>query len=442
MSEKSRKGVLKLIGLSLGVTASQLALIVIGMSDSVMMGRVSRRGLAAGTLVSSFYNLGLLFCMGMIIPIAVQIGNSKFRDTEEKRTAITVAYYRISLITSLLTILFLFITVKINLSVGKDTEMLRIAERYAIGIMPGIIPWVMFYLIRNILLCYQRVKLTTILACISVILNILLNRVFIYGFGIFHVFGIEGCAIATSLTNWIIFLTAFCVLRKDRSIIPELRKIVKSDRRYIGPTIKLGIPTGLVFFSEYLIFSFGNSLLSSMSTTAVVAFGIAVSWLNLMYMFPVALSQVITEPISRYFAMGNMDKVRELSKTVLATLFLYNAACIGVILLCKKWMIHFIVADNMTPSLFKLSEKYMYLMAIVIFLYNFIVVLGGILRGFGDVKTPLVMMFVMYWGVGIGGTILFTHFTGVYGVLLGMCFGFFLTYLGIFSSYLKKMRRT
>lgn len=436
---KKNEGVMRLIGLSLGVTASQLALILIGLSDSAMMGRFSSSGLAAGTLVSSLYNLAMLFCMGMIIPIAIQLGKNRDREAGKISERIVADYYKMAVLLTVLTIVFLTVAVDVHTYIGKDAQVVTMAKQYTKGIVPGILPWILFYLIRNILLCYQKVKLTTILSVFSILLNLGLNYICIYGIGIFQGFGISGCAIATSITNWIIFLIAFAVLRKNKKIIPEIKNLLQKNG-FFGESLKLGFPTGMVFFSEYLVFAFGNSLLSSISTTAVAAFGIAVSWLNLFYMFPVALSQVLTEPLAGYYVAGKMDQFVKTSKASLFVVLLYNIIVMFGICIFRNPLISFILGANVTEEVCQLAEEFMLIIILVIFAYNFIVVLSGILRGFGDVKTPLLMMFIMYWLVGLGGTALFTYFTGVYGVLFGMCFGFTLTCIGVFHTYRKKIR--
>lgn len=431
-------GIVRFLSLSIGVTASQLALILIGMSDSIMMGRQSSGGLAAGTWVTSIYNLGLLFCMGMIIPIGIQLGRLKSENDGREKNEIISGYFRIVIMLSAAVILILLLAVKLGSYVGKDPVMLKIAWEYALGIVPGILPWVIFYLIRNILLCYQKVKLTTLLSVLAVFLNIGLNYLFIYGAGPFRGFGTFGCAVATSCTNWIIFLAAYGILKKDRTILPALRNIIKRHKGQEKESWRLGFPTGIMFFSESLIFAVGNILLSGISTEAVVAFGIAVSWLNLSYMFPVALSLVLTEPLSEYFAVGKKKEFGLLSHASLWTILIYNAVWIILIFVFKKTLIYTIVGSNCTKQIYILAEKFLYLTAAIMFVYNYIVVFSGILRGLADVKTPLFMMFIMYWGIGVGGTMVLTFFVGEFGVLLGMLLGFSLTLIGVWQTYQKK----
>ena len=431
--------IFKFLSLSLGVTTSQIALILIGISDSIMMGRQNSVGLAAGTWVASVYNLGLLFCMGMIIPIAILIGRIKNRNSGNEQAKIIAGYCRVVFILSLGVIVFLLAVVRANSLFGKDDMVLEIAEKYAWGIVPGIFPWIMFYLIRNILLCSQRVKMTTLLSMMSVILNIFLNYVFIYGIGKFKGMGALGCSVATSITNWIVCLMALGMMKKNSTVFSCNMKVFFSKSHYGSEIWKLGFPTGLMFFSESLIFAVGNSLLASISTTAVVAFGIAVSWLNLSYMFPVALSQVLTEPLAEYHALGKKKEFVSMSQSSLWVTLIYNLLWIVAIVLFRKWLIYAIVGKNCTTPIFILAEQFLYIMTAIIFAYNFIVVLSGILRGFGDVKTPLLMMIIMYWGIGVGGTILLTQFMGVYGVLFGMLIGFWLTFIGTWGTYRKKI---
>lgn len=433
-------GMLKFLSLSMGVTTSQIALILIGLSDSIMMGRESSEGLAAGTWVSSVYNLGLLFCMGMIIPIAIHIGRIKSKGSGKEQEKIAAGYFQTVMILSAAVILFILAAVRINSFIGRDETVLKIAGRYAWGIVPGILPWVLFYLIRNILLCRQKVKLTTMLSILSVALNICLNYVFIYGIGRFRGLGAFGCALATSITNWIIFLIALCLLKKDRTVFPEFKDIFAGTNEFTKEIWRLGLPTGIMFFSESLIFAVGNTLLAGINTEAVVAFGIAVSWLNLSYMFPVALSQVLTEPLAGYYTSGKKAEFKAMSRSSLFMVLFYNAAWIVAILLFRKEFINVIVGDNCTILIYTLAEQFLYITAVIIFVYNFIVVLSGILRGFGDVKTPLVMMFFMYWIIGVGGTMVLTYFIGAHGVLLGMLFGFSLTFIGIWQTYRRKIR--
>lgn len=436
-----RKELWKFITLSIGASISQIALILVGLSDSIMMGRQSSSGLAAGTLVSSIYNLGLLFCMGMIIPITYKLGSVKYQKDNTEKKKILQGYYQMVIFLTIFVMIFVLGIVKINSYIVKDAIVISLAEKYAIGLLPGVFPWLLFYLIRNILLCKQKVKLTTILSGVSVLLNIGINYVCIYGVGRFKGFGTTGCAIATSITNWIILLLLVFFIRRDRNILPEWKSIFHKKNGEVKEIWKLGIPSGLVFFSEYLIFTVGNTMLSHIGTDSVIAMGIAVAWLNLSYMFPVGLSQVLTEQVAGYISVHEQNNVKSLSRISMWLGFFYSILCGILIVIFRGSLIHIIVGNLISEELYILSERFLFITIGIIIAYNMIVITSGILRGLGDVKTPLFMMFFMYWIVGIGGTLVMTYLFEEYGVLYGMLLGFSLTFAGIYSTYRKKIWR-
>lgn len=424
------------LGLGLGI--AQLSQVLLNLFDSIMMGRCSEIGLAAGLLGSSIYNLGLLFCMGVVLSVTILISNN--RDNQVKK--IISSGYFVSILLTILMLAYVLITSKFLNVTHANSELTQLTAQYLLGLMPGVFPWVLFLLLRNVLSCFDKVKLTISISIFSLILDTILNFIFIFGFGNFNGFGVLGSAYSTSLTNWIALISFLVVIKisKEGKLKEDILQLSEFKLSIVSKYFKFGIPTGIIFFSEYLIFAYGNILLAKYGSNAVIAFGVAVNWLNLFYMYPVGVSQILTVKTGE--AVKKEDKLlffRRIKSMKLISLA-YNFFSVLSILLFHKWMIFLIIGRQSYGSeVYFLSQAFLFIVCLILCVYNLIVMLAGVMRGFQDVKTPLYMVFLMYWIIGVGSSHIFSIIFSEFGILLGMLFGFSLTYIGMKLSFNKKI---
>lgn len=88
-------------------------------------------------------------------------------------------------------------------------------------------------------------KLPFRLIGLGLILNIVLDPLFIFGWGAFPAMGTRGAAIATSLSQLFVFILFVARLYTNRSPLRKLSLFVNMDKEYVRRIVQLGLPVSL-----------------------------------------------------------------------------------------------------------------------------------------------------------------------------------------------------
>ncbi len=169
---------------------------------------------------------------------------------------------------------------------GLETAVASVATRYLWLLAIGIIPLLLFSVIRSLLDTLGLTKLSMYLMLLLLPLNSGFNYVLIYGaFGVPELGG-AGAGLGTSLAYWALLLISTLVLLKHKKLkeyhleVPMPLRIEK-----IKEAIRLGLPIGGTVFAEVAIFSVVGLIMAKFSSLIIASHQSAMNFSNLMYAF-------------------------------------------------------------------------------------------------------------------------------------------------------------
>lgn len=432
------KGSLALITLGLSLGIAQLSQIIIGMTDTIMLGILGANKLAAGSLVNSIIIVFILFGTGTLQALNPMMGAAFGRQRKSEISQILKSGLLIA-ITSALPLIIIASMLKFILTIFRqDPIIIDLASQYSMYLIPGFFPAFSLIPIQIYLITISAQKQILQLSIIGIILNFLLNYLLMFdSFGIKSI-GIRGCAISTSISNLLIFLLASAlVLQKESTFLQKLRS-VKLKFPIIRSILKLGIPIGFVILSETLILAVASIMMGSISKDALAAFSIVIQWLAIVYMIPIGFSNALTSKISFELGKQNLTNIYNLiySSILIIVIYLFMIS-LGLILF-RDVLIDLIYKNNQ-HNIHDMAISFMPYIAIIQFINGLIVVSAGILRGFRDTKSPLIIVLFVYWFIGCTLMFLLQLFFGYTGILLSIIFSYSLACFGVISEVKNKL---
>ena len=168
---------------------------------------------------------------------------------------------------------------------------------------------------------FTRMGMMTVL--IGAGLNILLDPLFIFGFGM----GVRGAALATILSQGVSCVWVLWFLRGRKSVLLLKKENIRLNFRVVGPCVALGVAPFIMQASESVIaVCFNASLLRYGGDVAVGAMTILTSVMQFAMMPLQGLASGAQPIISYNYGAGSEARVRETFRLLLRVSLIYSFA--------------------------------------------------------------------------------------------------------------------
>lgn len=382
--------------LALPIVMQNLITTAVSSADVVMLGFVSQSALAAGSLASQIMFILNLVYTGIssgIIMLAAQYWGKKDTHTIEKIMGIGM---RLSILISLVFfVLALFCPSVLMHIFTNDPSLFKPGRTYLRVVSFSYL----FMGISQIYLCtmrtIERVVFATVVNGTALILNIVLNAVFIFGLFGAPKMGIAGVALATTIARFIelglciVDTLRFKTLRFRPITIFQHNKLLFTDfMKYSLPAFGNEVAWGVAFSMYSVIMGHLGSDMVAANAVVVVARN-----LGTVLCFGIANSGAIL--LGKSIGAGHMNLVKaDASRFCKVTFFSGVAGGILIFLLRPVFM-------NMS-DLSTVSQGYLNIMLFINMYYVIgqamnSSVISGIFRAGGDSKWGFICDFIDMW---------------------------------------------
>lgn len=422
------------IKLAFPISLGQLGHILMGVVDSLMVGKVGSAQLAAASLVNGLFFLILVLGFGMTFAISPLIAISKGEKKYSQCGVILKHGVLVNSIFSIILTALVYLTSFLIPLLDQPYDVTKLAISYMQILSTSIIPFVLFACYRQFLEGLSFPNPPMIIAIAANLLNAFLNWVFIYGNLGFSSMGLDGAGLATTLTRWTMMLALFYYVLKSNvfKIYDPSLSFENIDKKLMKKIISIGLPSGLQYFLEVAAFSFATIMVGWLGKVPLAANQIALNLASISYIIILGISFAGAVRVGEEFGVGNISGIRRAG---------FSAIGLAVIIMFTSGLI-FILFRNYIPLLY-IKEKdvvdtasRLLIIAAMFQISDGLQATGvGVLRGLTDVKVPLLVSFGSYWLLGIPiGYLLGIFFKfGAVGVWIGSFVG--LTGLGLFLLF-------
>ncbi len=295
--------------LALPVALSQLAIIGMGTTDVVLVGRASTGELAALSLGNNIWNIVILFFFGIGSITQALVGRFYgANDIDGLRSQLHQSIW-LTLGLGVMGVLSILMAATLLMDAGFDPDMASRANDYLLAIAWGAIPMTMLPALRGSL---EAMSLTRAVLWINFsifIINIPLDYFLIYGLYGFPQLGAEGCAWATALLLWLGLFANFAMLNWHHSIrhLSVFKNFQWPKWQKMRDTFILGLPIGFSVLIEMSMFSGAGMLIAYFGPTAASAHSVAISIASASFMIYLGLGQGMTIRASQQLGSGESE---------------------------------------------------------------------------------------------------------------------------------------
>lgn len=407
-----------------------------GTADTVMIGAVGVVSLGAATFGNTLLAVPYVVGIGLLSSVSVRVSQAHgSQQPQEAQSALrhgSWLAFLMSLVVvagtgGLLPFLHLF---------NQPPEVTAAAPTYlltcAISLIPALLsmvwknhadalnkPWPPFWIILG-----------------SVLLNVLLNWLWIYGHWGFPAMGLEGAGYATLTARIVGAAVLFIWLNQNATIRPWLpqRWWERCDAAGFRHLLAIGGPASMQLLAEVTAFVMASLMIGTLGVVPLAAHQVAMTCVATAFMIPLGVAMATSVRVGEI--VGAKQHAR-LHRVILGS-WLFAAAFMAFSMLV------FLLLGHPLASLFVQDQAVITLAATLLLTAGLFQLFDGLqvvsvsaLRGIDDVKVPAWMCVLAYWGIALPlGWFLGLHSGwGAPGVWMAMAVG-----LGVAAALL--MRRT
>lgn len=403
IKNKVRKRVLSL---AMPIVMEQIAVMLLGIINTIMVGRLGKEAVSAVGMVDMFGRCIFPLFSGLATGGTILIAHSIGRGEKEKACAIAKqALYSGTALAVMLTIIMSLAKgpiLYLLYGAAEDSVMNYAADYFRITIFSY--PFIFIYYMTNGILrgsgdTKTPLKVTFLMNCISAVLSYFLIYGINFNFGgvIFYSagLGVEGAALGISIARAIgAMINVFILIYGKKTIQIHQWNRYNLKIKTVLEVLRLGIPYGLEQFAMQTGKLILQIIIIGMGTVAYAANTIGMSIMSLCITSGYGFNLAAVTLVGQALGAGNPREAEKDTKEILKiNVLIMLLVSIAIFIFAPQLFllysddIEVITCGVSIIRIYALSQP---LLAIV-------QVLSGSLRGGGDTKYPMIATFIGVW---------------------------------------------
>lgn len=430
-----------LLRLALPVVVVQVGLMLMGVVDTIMVGRVSPQAIGSVALGNLYFftvaviGMGTLMALDPLVSQAVGAGDEPGVARGLQRGILLAAGLSVP------ACLLLLLIHPFLIASGQPAELIPGATQFGRLMIPGMLPFYLFIVFRQTLQALGRLAPIVWVTLGANLVNGLLDWVLIYGHAGAPALGVAGSALATSISRWLLAIAL--LVMGWHELGPRLRpwRPESFDRGALGRMLRLGLPIGAQMWLEYGVFALVGALMGRIGTPAVAGHQIALNLSSIVFMVPLGVGAAAAVLVGQAIGASDLPRARRAAIGPLLVAGTFMSAVATVFILVPGHLARLYTPDE---GVLRIARRLIVLGGVFAIFDGLQAVCMGILRGIGDTRVPVILCILGYWLIGLPASLLlgFRVGLGPSGLWWGLVLGLVATAGVLLLRVRSRLRRT
>lgn len=385
--------------LSVPMMAAQGGLMLMGVVDTLMVGRVSALELSGVALGNSVAGVIVVFGIGLAMGIEPLVSQAKGAgDPARGRAWMWQGIYLCTLVSLPLAVLTALSTLAFE-PMGIDPEIAARAAGYIWSRVPGIVANCLYAVLRSYLSANGKPRPVLVAVSAANVLNVILDYVLIFGLFGLPALGAVGAGLATSLA-WIFMTLVLAYSVKKLPVAPggSVARPKRSSRE-MAAIARIGWPIGLQISAEVGIFTLVSALIARFGAVQLAGHQIAITLASLSFMGAVGIANSGTARVGYWIGAGESLLARRSGFLSIALGGTFMGLC-GVAYAIFRQPLAELFAPN-DPDAAAFGARLLLIAAAFSVSDGMQSVAAGVLRGAGDTKWTLYANMIGHWTIAL-----------------------------------------
>ena len=410
--------------LAVPVILSQVGHMMVGVADSMMVGRLGAVPLASVAFANGIYAIFLLFGIGVSYGMTPLVAAGDGSNDKKQIVTVFKHGFVLNVVTGVVLVLGAFSVSLLFPFLDQEPEVLSGGRPYFLLISTSLLPLMFFQSFRQFSEGLSLTRQPMMISLAANVVNILLNYILIYGKLGVEPMGIMGAGLATVVSRVLmVFGLGAYLLFSAR--FKRYRAVLASsawDWLMFSKIGKIGFPSGAQFVFEVGAFSAAAIMIGWYGAIPLASHQVALSLSALTYMASTGISSASTIRIGNQLGKKDYATLRQVGWGSFAMTACMMTLFGLIFILFRQYLPTLYISDVLV---IELASQLLVIAALFQISDGLQAVGLGVLRGMHDVKIPTLVTFFSYWFLAIPvGYFLGGYFEmGSIGVWIGLLLG-------------------
>ena len=368
------------------IILGNLGFILIGVGDVIVAGRHSTDTLAAISLATAITNCLMIFGIGILGSISAILSNYRGEGREIEKYFYPAM--RFALILALIICFSILGFIPFIDKFGFEAHLIQMIKDYFFITAFATFGAYMHCAAKEYLQAFEIVLFPNILTIFCIFLNVALNVIFAFGFGIIPEMGAKGLAIASLITRYFmgIVLLIYCYRK--------IKITCGSNHGLSRDLIKVGTPASLAVMIEFAGFNIIALVMGRVSGIYAAAHNIICTLTSVSFMVPLAISNATAVKVGYTNGAKYFKSLKKYALTCIKISISFMACSALFVGIFAEFWTKLFTADI---ELIKVCVPIVYVLCFFQIFDGLQVSLAGIFKGIKQTKIVMFSNIIGYW---------------------------------------------
>jgi len=378
------------------ILVGQLATVGMAVVDVAMAGHASAQDLAGVSLGVSIWNMMMITLMGVVMSVNPMVAHQMGAgDLAGVPRVVRQALWK-ALGVGVIAMLLANAAALLFDHMLLEPYVHDVAQGFVLITSAALPLFALYRVLYGYSTSINQTKPLMVIALLSLLINIGVNSLLVFGNWGFARLGGLGCAWATLITVAFNLLALLWWMQRAsayRSTWP-LGRFEPPHWRAIRNLLKLGLPIGITYFAESSAFSLIALLIAEFGSTQMAAHQIALNFTSLVFMVPLSLGLALMTRVGQSLGAGDATLARYQAWVGVAVgLAFATLSAAGIALLARP------IASAYTSDAAVISLAAQLLLLAAVFQLSDAtqVITSCAIRGYKVMRSPMVIHLTAFW---------------------------------------------
>lgn len=385
-----------IISLSVPIVFANLLQTAYQLVDTFWVGRLGKEAVAAVSL--SFPILFLLISLGGGLAISGTVLISHYKGKKDQRAIDHIAgqTFVVMLLVSLaISIVGYLMARPLLVLMGTEPDVLPMAVSYLKISFLGIVFLFGFFVFQSLMRGVGDVRTPIIIVLGTVLLNLILDPLFIFGYGFIPAFGVGGAALATIGTQSLATIIGLMLLLSGRYGIHLRKENLTLDMSIIKKMFRLGLPASVEQSTRALGFAIMTVLVASFGTLVVASYGIGVRILSFVVIPALGFSMATSTLVGQNMGAGKINRAEEVAKISGLLGFIVLSIVGGLVFAFAPQLVASFVPGE--PLVVAEGSAFLRIMSLTFGFIGLQQIVSGAFQGSGNTTSSMILSLLSLW---------------------------------------------